>query len=108
MAADDIRTVRDSESEFLCTQCASPLVQPVDWTASGENQWLVGVRCPECFSVWDLMLDNAEAQRLVLLTDEAAESMREIAEALDRDIFRESCTVFVEALRADLIRPLDF
>jgi hypothetical protein len=108
MRADDASAARGFGSEFVCRDCASPLIQPVDWETIGENQWRVRVRCPHCFDLWDLNLDDSEAHELLLNMDEAAKSMLQTAELLDRDTFRESCEVFAQALRADLIHPMDF
>jgi hypothetical protein len=94
--------------DFLCGGCSSQLVQPVEWTRSGDTQWVVLLRCPDCFQYCELVLDDAHAHEFSQAMDEATRSLLEVAEFLERDIFRQRCETFIKALRADHISPMDF
>jgi hypothetical protein len=74
----------------------------------GPDRWCVFVRCPECFHFGDLFLDDDRADEFSCTLDEAVKSLGETADALSREVFRQECETFVQALRADLVEPLDF
>ena len=94
--------------DLFCRGCSSPLVQAVEWTRLNEDHWSVLVRCPECFGSCEIVMDEDRAHEFMLETDEAVRSLLETAQSLERDIFRQSCEAFTQALRADQICPMDF
>ena len=94
--------------EFSCEECSSPLIQPLEWTRTGHEEWTVLVRCPECFQIRALNVTQNQAHQFQNMLDEAAHSLQETAEMLDRQVFKESCESFSRALRSDQICPMDF
>lgn len=93
--------------EFVCVECSSPLVQPLEWERH-QGVWTVHVRCPECGKYGQLHMSEDQAVIFQNLQEDAVHSMVQTAEMLDLEAFREACTTFVRALRADLIDPVDF
>ena len=94
--------------DLFCRKCSSPLIQAVEWTRLNEDHRSVLVRCPECFGSCEIVMDENRAHEFLLEAEEAIRSLREAAQSLERDIFRQSCEAFARALRADHIRPMDF
>jgi hypothetical protein len=94
--------------DFICRACSSPLVQAVKWVRVDRRHWSVTVRCPECHKSDELLLDEDRAHDFLLEAEQAVGSLRELADALDREIFRNTCEDFCRALRAGHISPMDF
>jgi hypothetical protein len=94
--------------EFVCRHCGSTLIQPIEWTPLGSERWCLLVRCPECFRFEDLVLTEDQSDEFLAAMDVAEDNLKEAAELLNREIFRDECDSFVRALRADLLGPLDF
>jgi hypothetical protein len=93
--------------DFVCRECASPLVQPLEWEKA-EGMWSILVRCPECQHFFRLHLTEEKCVLFQNTLEEAIRDMAEAADMLDRDVFRETCRTFTRALEADLIVPTDF
>lgn len=109
MYLDQIRaTERTPSEEFTCSTCDSPLIQPLEWIRLDEDQWTISVYCPECFQVSHIYCNTDQAHLFHNMLDEATRELAEAADMLDRQIFRESCDSFKQALQKDLITPLDF
>lgn len=104
----DQTSISTPYEQFTCEGCASELIQPLDWEQVGAEQWRVVVRCPECFQISSLRVTQEQANVFRNLLDVAAHSFEETADALDLQVFRETCDNFARALRADLICPMDF
>jgi hypothetical protein len=94
--------------ELSCRDCGSTLIQPLEWMPLGNERWCVLVRCPECFRFADRVLDEDQSDEFLAALDEAQDNLKEAAELLNREIFRDECDSFVRALQADLVGPLDF
>lgn len=94
--------------KFLCEECASPLIQPLEWIHHGRGEWSILVRCPECFHQGRLVLDEELAHLFENAKEEAARSILEAADFLDRETFRRGCENFIKALRRNHVDPADF
>jgi len=94
--------------DFFCRECFSPLIQAVEWRRVARGRWSVLVHCPECMRSSEILMSDDQVHEFLVEADDAARSIVEAAESLDREIFRQSCEIFTQALRADLIRPVDF
>lgn len=108
MPPDQARISAASGSGPACAACSSPLVQPLEWDQTDRGQWLVLVRCPECFQWGCLTLTAEQAQLFRTSLDAAAYSLEATADMLDLQVFRETCAGFARALRAGLVWPMDF
>ncbi|GAB4251221.1 MAG: hypothetical protein Kow00129_12120 [Thermoleophilia bacterium] len=90
-----------------CRRCHSPLIQAAEWTRQ-ESGWKVNIACPECFSRYDLLLDQEQVTQLSYALEAGFHTLLEDLDELDRDMFQDECDSFIAALRAGSIFPMDF
>jgi hypothetical protein len=90
-----------------CRHCTSSLVQPVEWLRVDEG-WLVLLRCPDCESVYELGLGQEEVNQFSLDLESGFHSLLEALEALDREAFQSECEIFIAAVQAGQVYPMDF
>lgn len=91
----------------VCPECASRLVQPVDWSAAAGH-WRVVRRCPECeWSGSDLLL-TAVAEAWDEELEAGAAVLEEALEALVRLNMGEELIRLRDALADDRVLPEDF
>lgn len=92
----------------VCPECASTLVQPVEWTEVEDGGWELSLRCPNCFWLGegvfaqdevDVFEERLEDGLTVMLSDLRRLNEANVAEEVER---------FAAALAADLILPEDF
>lgn len=101
--------VDEAESELhICPQCEGDLVYPVSWEERAGDLWRVERRCPNCewthsgeftqdeVELFDDVLNEGTEELLVNLRNFARANMEEDVERL------------IEAIRLDLIQPMDF
>jgi hypothetical protein len=97
-----------SDTLHKCTECASSLVYPTDWSEAGPNHWEVELRCPNCewcgTGVFHQDLVEAFDDELdrgidVLLSDYRSLVNSNMEDEIDR---------FAKALDAGAILPADF
>src|SRR5918998_1527701 len=96
-----------SRSLHHCPNCASDLVQPVEWEPSNDDSWAVLLRCPECevfqagvfsqaeLDEYDMELDRGEALLRVAYLQVSTENMAAEIDA------------FAQALGAGAVLPED-
>jgi hypothetical protein len=99
--------VKKQTKAQYCRHCSSSLVQPVEWSRVEEG-WQVVLRCPDCQSVYELGLDQEEVSLFSLDLESGFQSLLEGLETLDRELFEGECEIFIAALRADQVYPMDF
>ena len=99
---------RETRPLHLCPDCASQLVQPISWSETEDEQWVLELSCPNCewhdegvFSQTDIeeLEDRLEDGLSDLLDDLHRLAQANMADEIER---------FVRALEADLILPEDF
>ena len=99
----------EDESELhLCPQCEGDLVYPVSWEERSGDLWRIERRCPNCewTHTGEFTQDEVELFDDVLNegTEELLVNLRNFARAnMEEDVER-----FIEAIRLDLIQPMDF
>jgi hypothetical protein len=64
-----------------CEHCGRDFVIPVSWFDLDEERWSVRLRCGECGSAREVVIDNEEARRFEADLDRG---VREIARSLSR------------------------
>jgi hypothetical protein len=104
-AADD---ARDRRSLIVCRACRSELANPVDWHVVDESRWWIRLRCGECASSREVVVNDEAAHRL---ERDLEPGLREIAVAvarLDRERMKGEVDAFVAELEHDLIHADDF
>jgi uncharacterized Zn finger protein len=99
--------VRKKASAHVCRTCSSSLVQPLEWLRLDER-WEVLLRCPECESVYRLVLAQPDVNELSQNVEAGFGSLLHDIEELDQELFLRSCEAFIEALLEDHILPMDF
>jgi hypothetical protein len=92
----------------VCPSCSSDLVYPVAWEESTRSGWEVERRCPNCewrhvgefgdgdLSRFDEVLNDGTETLLIALRDTTRANMEAAVERL------------IDAIRLDLIEPMDF
>ncbi|MCZ7663999.1 MAG: hypothetical protein M5U22_14210 [Thermoleophilia bacterium] len=92
----------------ICSACASPLVQPQDWTHVDDEHWEVTLRCPECFESYAMVLTQEDVNALSYSLEEGFQSLLDAVDQLDREAFEAECQQFIEAVWSNNIYPMDF
>lgn len=91
--------------------CGSRLVEPVTWAQMDAASWRLELRCPECEAERTVLLGAAAVHAYNALLYDAADEMAAEVERLraswTADVTAED-ELFLEALRADRILPIDF
>ncbi len=92
----------------VCPVCGGGLVYPLDWEREDASTWTLRLRCPECETVRDVVMDRPAVEalnrELYLAHREVAEASRDMA----RRHFEEEAERIIAALRSGLIQPMDF
>lgn len=92
----------------ICEQCASELVEPVDWAAAGPERWRVGLSCPNCGYWTEGVFSQECVDRFDERLDEGTEVLVADLKRLEQANMSEDVELFVAALRAGAILPEDF
>src|SRR6516225_2666447 len=96
------------EQLHVCFHCAGELAYPLDWSEEGPRHWRVLLRCPECESRREGVLEQADVERLDDELDRAAGALLGDLKRMTHANMSEEIEFFVRALDADLIVPADF
>lgn len=92
----------------VCPACAGDLVYPVSWEESSNDSWRIERRCPNCewrhmgeygdddLIPFDEVLNDGTETLLVALRDATRANMEAAVERM------------IDAIRLDLIEPMDF
>ena len=106
--AVDVTDPGGPSSLNLCPACASDLVYPLSWAESSGSTWTIERRCPNCewrhagefgdehLTHFDEALNEGTETLLVALRDTTRANMEAAAER------------FIDAIKLDLIEPMDF
>jgi len=84
------------------------LVQPLEWVRQDEEHWKVHVRCPECHTRYEMVLDQDQINDFSYSLESAFQCLLEAIEELDREVFQSECEQFIAALKSDHVMPMDF
>ncbi len=98
----------DTKGIHICAECASELVQPVEWFERDRNSWAVELRCPECEWRGGGVFDQAEVDDYDRRLDEGCRAIHNDLEKLTRENMEADVEAFSEALWAERILPEDF
>lgn len=91
-----------------CPNCASILVQPVNWHEQGDGYWNVELRCPECEWWGRDSYSEDEVDRFERELDRGDQELIKDLRALVRANMKEEADRFAAALATDRILPEDF
>ena len=107
-AAPQLPPAGPDEDLHICVACASELVYPLQWEASGEENWGVLLHCPNC----DVFREGIFSQETVECFDEELDRGADVLARDYKRLMRANMAAeiecFVGALRADAILAEDF
>lgn len=105
---DEDTTERTYRPLHICPDCSAPLVQPLSWAETEDDQWKLELRCPNCG--WDSVgvYTQTEVEELEDRLEEGLSEMLDDLQRLAQANMAEEVERFVAALEAGLILPEDF
>jgi hypothetical protein len=83
-------------------------VQAESWSHPEPERWLIQLRCPECFRIEAGSFGRPVVEAFLDYSDQASAELHVEAERLDRSRFEDQVELFISALHADAIDPMDF
>jgi hypothetical protein len=92
----------------ICPECASGLVQPIDWTEAPQGFWELTLYCPNCDWSDEGVFDQDQVDALEETLDEGLTEMLSDLRCLTQSNMNEEIARFAAALHADLVLPEDF
>jgi hypothetical protein len=92
----------------VCPDCASELVQPVDWCEAPEECWNLVLSCPNCDWYTEGLYTPDQVQELEDRLDEGLADMLRDLKRLTQANMADQIDRFIVALHADHILPEDF
>ncbi len=101
-------TVRSGLDARVCPLCGSAHVYPLDWQRRGENTWALFLRCPNCETHRDVVMDRPAVEQLNRELYKAHKAVEEESRETSRRNFQEEAERIVAALSSGLIQPMDF
>lgn len=101
-------TVRSGREARVCPLCGSAHVYPLDWQRRGQNTWALLLRCPNCETHRDVVMDRPAVEQLNRELYQAHKAVEEQSRETSRRNFREEAERIVAALASGLIQPMDF
>ena len=92
----------------ICPDCEAALVYPVEWEEASSTQWEVHLRCPNCEWEHTGVYDQQTVDRFDEELDRGTEALVRDLRRLTRANMEDEIDLFVRALDADAIQPMDF
>jgi hypothetical protein len=92
----------------VCKVCGSRLAFPVEWQRRSKSTWEVIIRCPECETLREVTMTREHVEELNKTVHVGFKRLAEDGEDMCRRHFVEESAKLLEALRRDLILPMDF
>jgi hypothetical protein len=92
----------------VCPGCASDLVYPVEWEESSGTTWAVERRCPNCEWRHVGEYGDEELGRFDDLLNEGTETLLLALRDTTRANMEAAVERMIDAIKLDLIEPMDF
>jgi hypothetical protein len=92
----------------ICPDCTAPLVQPLSWAETEDDQWELDLLCPNCGWSAVGVYSQAEVEELEDRLEEGLSEMLADLQRLAQANMAEEIERFVAALDAGVILPEDF
>lgn len=92
----------------VCPKCSSKLVYPTDWTDISDTHWKVSLRCPECEWRTVGVFAQADVDRFDEILDRGTDDLVDDLKVLVQANMEDDVDLFVRALSADAVWPMDF
>lgn len=91
-----------------CPICSGELVYPIDWERHDETTWDLTLRCPDCETQRHARLDRKGVEHVNRDLYQSARALTREAETVERRNFEDEVERIADALKRDLILPMDF
>jgi hypothetical protein len=103
-------TADDPQADGLhvCPECASHLVQPIEWREAPEGFWELILHCPNCDWLDGGVFDQGQVDALEERLDEGLTEILTDLRRLTQSNMAEEIERFTTALQGDLVLPEDF
>jgi hypothetical protein len=98
----------DTRPLHICPDCESPLVQPLSWSETEDEQWELLLNCPNCEWRDEGVFSQGEIEDLEDRLEDGLTEMLDDLHRLAQANMVDEIERFVRALEADLILPEDF
>jgi hypothetical protein len=92
----------------VCPECASHLVQPIEWREAPEGFWELILHCPNCDWLDGGVFDQGQVDALEERLDEGLTEILTDLRRLTQSNMAEEIERFTAALQGDLVLPEDF
>ncbi len=92
----------------MCPDCASDLVQPIDWSEAPDECWNLALNCPNCDWYSEGLFTQDQVRELEDRLDEGLADMLRDLQRLTQANMADQIDRFINALNADQILPEDF
>ena len=97
-----------SDGLHVCPECASDLVQPLDWNEAPQGFWELILHCPNCDWLDEGVFDQDQVDALEEKLDDGLTEMLSDLRRLTQSNMAEEIERFAAALQRDLVLPEDF
>jgi hypothetical protein len=105
---DENGTGRETRPLHICPHCDSPLVQPLSWSETGVEDWVLELTCPNCQWHDEGVFGQGEIEELEDRLEDGLSDLLDDLHRLAQANMADEIERFVRALEADLILPEDF
>ena len=92
----------------ICRNCAAPLVQPLSWAETDNDQWELELMCPNCNWSMTGVFNQSEVEELEDRLEEGLSEMLADLHRLAQANMTEEVERFIAALDVNGILPEDF
>jgi DNA-directed RNA polymerase subunit RPC12/RpoP len=107
MSRPNTHEIHDTEL-YICFNCGSELVYPLEWSEEGHRHWRIILRCPDCESRREGTFAQEAVERLDEELDRGTAACISDLREVTHHNMDEEIEFFVRALDADLITASDF
>ena len=105
---DENGSGRETRPLHLCPGCGSPLVQPLSWSETEDEQWVLELGCPNCAWHDEGVFSQPEIEELEDRLEDGLSDLLDDLHRLAQANMADEIERFVSALEADRILPEDF
>ena len=91
-----------------CPECASELVQPIEWAEAPQGRWELTLHCPNCDWITEGLFESEQVHQLENKLDDGLADMLRDLRRMTHANMSEEIERSTTALRVDLILPEDF
>ena len=99
---------RQTRPLHICPDCDSPLVQPLSWSETEDEEWELELSCPNCEWHEEGVYCQSEIEELEDRLEDGLTDMLDDLHRLAQANMADEIERFVRALDAGLILPEDF